>query len=197
MDNIIEQILSLEAEVDVPSHSEGEQTRARLAQRSYSQPDCLALSSSLPPSLTWGALRPSNSYPPDLSLAMERGTSSTTKEAPLERPREQRRKESHNMFERRRRFNINERIRDLAGLLPRRSQPFSEAARQSAGHVLKGSVDYMQWLKHEVSRLSEAEARQRVLEVENHYLRSRLQQLEVKLRTLGIAAKPAPRAPQQ
>lgn len=195
MDNIIEQILNLETEVDVQSRPEGEQACARPAQRSYSQPDCLALPSSLPPCLTWGALRPSSSYPPDLSLATERGAA--TQEAPLGRAKEQRRKETHNLFERRRRFNINERIRELAGLLPRRSEPYCEAARQSAGHVLRASVEYMQWLKLEVSRLSEAEARRRVLELENQHLRSRLQQLETKLETLGSTAEPTSRVTPQ
>ena len=192
--DIIEQILNLEGEVDVQSRSGGEQACSRPAQRSYSQPDCLALSS-LPSCLTWGALRPSNSYPPDLSLATE--SSAATEQAPLGQAKEHRRKESHNMFERRRRFNINERIRELARLLPRRSEPYSEVTRQSAGHVLKASVKYMQWLKLEVSRLSEEEARRRILELENHYLRSRLHKLEDKIQTLGTAAKPSTQATQQ
>lgn len=197
MDNIIEQILNLEAEVEVQSISEGkrEQACARPALRSHSQPDCLKLPSSLPPCLTWGALRPSNSYPPDLSQDTERRA--TSEEAPLGRAREQRRKESHNLFERRRRFNINERIRELAGLLPRRGEPYCETARQSSGHVLRASVEYMQWLKLEVSRLSEAEARRRVLEHENYYLRSRLRQLEAKLEALGSAAESTPQATPQ
>lgn len=190
MENIVEQILNLEAELEAEGHTRGEQACARPTQRSYSQPDCLALPSSLPPCLTWGALRPSNSYPPDLSLATEH--TPTTQQEPLSRTREQRRKESHNMFERRRRFNINERIRELAGLLPRRSEPYYEAARHSAGHILKASVEYMRWLKQEVSRMSEAEARRRILELENQHLRSRVHQLEAKLRLLGSAAKAPP-----
>ena len=193
MDNIIEQILNLEAEMDVQSCSEGKQACVRPAQRSFSQPDCLALPSSLPPCLSWGALRPSNSYPPDLSLDKERGV--TSDKESVSRAKEQRRKECHNMFERRRRFNINERIRDLGKLLPQRSEPYCEAARHSAGHVLKATVEYMQWLKQEVSRLSEAEARRRVLELENYHLRSRLQQLEAKVHALGTTeSKPTPQA---
>lgn len=190
MENIVEQILNLEAEMEAEDRSRGEQACVRSTQRSYSQPDCLALPASLPPCLTWGALRPSNSYPPDLSLAAERAAAS--EEAPQSQAREQRRKESHNMFERRRRFNINERIRELAGLLPRRSEPYYEAARHSAGHVLKASVEYMRWLKEEVSRMSEAEARRRILELENQHLRSRVHHLEAKLRALGPSARAPP-----
>lgn len=191
MEHIVDEILNLEAELEAAGSARRETACPRTTQRSYSQPDCLALPASLPPCLTWGALRPSNSYPPDLSQATERAAAS--KEAPASRGREQRRKESHNMFERRRRFNINERIRELAGLLPRRSEPYYEAARHSAGHILKASVEYMRWLKQEVSRMSEAEARRRILELENQHLRSRVHQLEAKLRSLGPAAKaPAP-----
>lgn len=192
MEHIVDEILNLEAELEAAGHAARETTCPRPTQRSYSQPDCLALPASLPPCLTWGALRPSNSYPPDLSLATER-TAAANQEAPASRGREQRRKESHNMFERRRRFNINERIRELAGLLPRRREQYYEAARHSAGHILKASVEYMRWLKQEVSRMSEAEARRRILELENQHLRSRVHQLEAKLRSLGPTAKaPAP-----
>ncbi|XP_012942441.1 microphthalmia-associated transcription factor isoform X2 [Aplysia californica] len=57
-------------------------------------------------------------------------------------------KDNHNMIERRRRFNINDRIKELGGLLPRSIDP------QNKGNILKASVDYIKSLQDDQRKLS-------------------------------------------
>lgn len=71
--------------------------------------------------------------------------------------KKRRRRESHNAVERRRRDNINERINDLATLLPDR-----DATKLNKGTILRKSVDHIRIL-HE--RLSEYQ--QRIQELES------------------------------
>lgn len=60
--------------------------------------------------------------------------------------------------ERRRRFNINDRIKELATLLPKTNELFFDVIQDlhirqpNKGTILKSSVDYIKCLKHEVSR---------------------------------------------
>ncbi|BFZ08098.1 hypothetical protein BsWGS_11137 [Bradybaena similaris] len=53
-------------------------------------------------------------------------------------------KDNHNIIERRRRFNINDRIKELGGLLPRTIDP---DLRQNKGTILKASVEYIKCLQ--------------------------------------------------
>lgn len=60
--------------------------------------------------------------------------------------------------ERRRRFNINDRIKELGTLLPKSNEFLYEVIQDlhirqpNKGTILKSSVDYIRCLKHEVSR---------------------------------------------
>lgn len=79
--------------------------------------------------------------------------------------------------ERRRRFNINDRIKELGTLLPKGSDAFYEVVRDirpNKGTILKSSVDYIKCLKHEVTRLRQNELRQRQVELQNRKLMSRI-----------------------
>lgn len=79
--------------------------------------------------------------------------------------------------ERRRRFNINDRIKELGTLLPKGSEAFYEVVRDirpNKGTILKSSVDYIKCLKHEVSRLKQNEIRQRQMEIQNRKLMLRI-----------------------
>lgn len=85
------------------------------------------------------------------------------------------------LVERRRRFNINDRIKELGTLLPKTNDPYYEVVRDlrpNKGTILKSSVDYIKCLKHEVSRLKQTEARQKQIEYENRRLLLRIQVLE-------------------
>ncbi|TDG39205.1 hypothetical protein AWZ03_014374 [Drosophila navojoa] len=94
------------------------------------------------------------------------------------------------MIERRRRFNINDRIKELGTLLPKGSEAFYEVVRDirpNKGTILKSSVDYIKCLKHEVSRLRQNETRQRQMELQNRKLISRIRELELQAKSHGIS----------
>lgn len=71
--------------------------------------------------------------------------------------RERQKKDNHNRIERRRRYNINDRIKELADLLPK-----SETQRVNKGTILKESVDYIKQInkiKSDYERESEERKR--------------------------------------
>lgn len=80
--------------------------------------------------------------------------------------------------ERRRRFNINDRIKELGTLLPKNNDPYYEIVRDvrpNKGTILKSSVEYIKCLKNEVIRLKQTEARQKQMENMNRRLQLRVQ----------------------
>jgi hypothetical protein len=58
--------------------------------------------------------------------------------------KEKQKKENHNMIERRRRFNINDRIKELGAILTRENQL---SDKQNKGLILKASIDYIRNLE--------------------------------------------------
>ncbi|EDX15205.1 GD24380 [Drosophila simulans] len=103
--------------------------------------------------------------------------------------KDRQKKDNHNMIERRRRFNINDRIKELGTLLPKGSDAFYEVVRDirpNKGTILKSSVDYIKCLKHEVTRLRQNELRQRQVELQNRKLMSRIKELEMQAKSHGI-----------
>ncbi|CRL06194.1 CLUMA_CG018960, isoform C [Clunio marinus] len=96
--------------------------------------------------------------------------------------RDRQKKDNHNMIERRRRFNINDRIKELGTLLPKNNETFYELVRDvrpNKGTILKSSVDYIKVLKHEINRLRKAELKQNEMEAQNKRLIMRIQELEM------------------
>lgn len=82
--------------------------------------------------------------------------------------------------ERRRRFNINDRIKELGTLLPKNNESYYEIVRDvrpNKGTILKSSVDYIKVLKHEINRLKKAEQKQKEMEYQNKRLVMRIQVL--------------------
>ncbi|XP_069178483.1 transcription factor EC isoform X2 [Procambarus clarkii] len=103
--------------------------------------------------------------------------------------KDRQKKDNHNMIERRRRFNINDRIKELATLLPKSNEPYFELVRDlrhNKGQILKASVDYIRRLKLDIEYNKEVEAKRRALEQQNRQLHLRIQELESRLRTNGI-----------
>uniref|UniRef100_A0A673AAU3 BHLH domain-containing protein n=1 Tax=Sphaeramia orbicularis TaxID=375764 RepID=A0A673AAU3_9TELE len=86
--------------------------------------------------------------------------------------KERQKKDNHNLIERRRRFNINDRIKELGVLVPKASDP---EMRWNKGTILKASVDYIRKLQKEQQRTREMEERQRKLENTNRSLLLRIQ----------------------
>ncbi|XP_061700296.1 melanocyte inducing transcription factor b isoform X2 [Syngnathoides biaculeatus] len=98
--------------------------------------------------------------------------------------KERQKKDNHNLIERRRRFNINDRIKELGTLIPKSNDP---DMRWNKGTILKASVDYIRKLQREQQRAKELENCQRKLENANRHLMLRIQELEMQARAHGLA----------
>jgi hypothetical protein len=102
--------------------------------------------------------------------------------------KERQKKDNHNKIERRRRYNINDRIKELGTLLPKTDETrYFELVRdmkQNKGTILKASVDYMKCLKKEVSKIPDLERKHRELEMENKRMLLKIEQLEMGMRGL-------------
>ncbi|CAF86998.1 unnamed protein product, partial [Tetraodon nigroviridis] len=136
----------------------------------------------------------SNSCPADLH-AVKRELSDAEAKALI---KERQKKDNHNLIERRRRFNINDRIKELGDLVPKSTDPsvppppasrpqrgpralspplcvVARETRWNKGTILKASVDYIRRLQKEQQKVREMEERQRKLESTNHSLLLRIQ----------------------
>lgn len=103
--------------------------------------------------------------------------------------KDRQKKDNHNMIERRRRFNINDRIKELGTLLPRHDDPYFELVRdlrRNKGTILRASVAYLKCLKQDASRIPHIEEQQKQLEMQNKTLTYRIQELESVLRVHGV-----------
>ncbi|XP_072050509.1 transcription factor EC-like isoform X2 [Amphiura filiformis] len=97
--------------------------------------------------------------------------------------KERQKKDNHNMIERRRRFNINDRIKELGTLIPKTIDPDS---RQNKGTILKTSVDYIKRLQKDQTKYKQIESRQKQLERANRLMMLRIQELEMRCKDNNI-----------
>ncbi|XP_038159856.1 transcription factor EC isoform X1 [Cyprinodon tularosa] len=97
--------------------------------------------------------------------------------------KERQKKDNHNLIERRRRYNINYRIKELGTLIPKSNDP---DMRWNKGTILKASVEYIKWLQKEQQHSRELESRQKKLEQANRRLLLRIQELEIQARAHGL-----------
>ncbi|KAM9445226.1 microphthalmia-associated transcription factor-like [Clarias gariepinus] len=97
--------------------------------------------------------------------------------------KERQKKDNHNLIERRRRFNINDRIKELGTLIPKSSDP---DMRWNKGTILKASVDYIRKLQRDQQHAKELETQQKSLEIANRRLMLRVQELEIQARADGL-----------
>lgn len=132
------------------------------------------------PGMAAPTLTVSNSCPADLPKIKREITDADTKALLKERQK----KDNHNLIERRRRFNINDRIKELGTLIPKSSDP---EMRWNKGTILKASVDYIRKLQKEQQRAKDVEMRQKKLEQANHGLMLRIQELEMQARLHGLS----------
>ena len=111
--------------------------------------------------------------------------------------KERQKKDNHNKIERRRRYNINDRIQELGTLLPRGDPRYVHITRDmkyNKGTILRASVDYVKCLRDEVDKLR-SEKRYRELEEENRRMKMQMHQLETQVRSTsleGVNIKPDP-----
>uniref|UniRef100_A0AAV2M6B6 BHLH domain-containing protein n=1 Tax=Knipowitschia caucasica TaxID=637954 RepID=A0AAV2M6B6_KNICA len=103
--------------------------------------------------------------------------------------KERQKKDNHNLIERRRRFNINDRIKELGTLIPKSNDP---DMRWNKGTILKASVDYIRKLQRDQQRAKDLECRQRKIEHTNRHLLLRIQELEMQARAHGLTLVPTP-----
>ncbi|XP_050813390.1 microphthalmia-associated transcription factor isoform X13 [Gopherus flavomarginatus] len=134
----------------------------------------------MPPS----GLNISNSCPANLPNIKRELTESEARALAKERQK----KDNHNLIERRRRFNINDRIKELGTLIPKSNDP---DMRWNKGTILKASVDYIRKLQREQQRTKELENRQKKLEHANRHLLLRIQELEMQARAHGLSLVPS------
>lgn len=97
--------------------------------------------------------------------------------------KDRQKKDNHNMIERRRRFNINDRIKELGTLLPRN---YDQDMRQNKGSILKASVDYIRRLRKDQDKLRTTEERNHQLEKNNQRMTLKLHQISAVLKQRGI-----------
>jgi len=98
-------------------------------------------------------------------------------------------KDNHNMIERRRRFNINDRIKELGTLLPKQNEQHYEIVRdvrQNKGSILKASVDYIRLLRKDIPRKSLLEEKCKKLEQSNRKVLLKLQEYEQRMISAGM-----------
>ncbi|XP_074510492.1 transcription factor E3b isoform X1 [Sebastes fasciatus] len=133
----------------------------------------------------------SNSCPADLPKVKREITDADVKAIMKERQK----KDNHNLIERRRRFNINDRIKELGTLIPKSNeQPHHNDVsemRWNKGTILKASVDYIRKLQKEQQRAKDIDMRQKKLEHANHSLMIRIQELEMQARLHGLSPDPS------
>ncbi|CAF0898433.1 unnamed protein product [Didymodactylos carnosus] len=89
--------------------------------------------------------------------------------------RDRQKKDNHNMIERRRRFNINDRIKELGALLPKGTE---QDIKQNKGTILRASVDYIKILRREYENARLIEERCQMLTEQNKSLQDRVKDLE-------------------
>ncbi|XP_016299616.1 transcription factor EC-like isoform X1 [Sinocyclocheilus anshuiensis] len=102
--------------------------------------------------------------------------------------KERQKKDNHNQIERRRRYNINYRIKELGTLIPKSSDP---DMRWNKGTILKASVEYIKWLQKEQQHARDLGSRQKKLEQANRRLLLRIQELEIQARAHGLPSMAA------
>ncbi|XP_041692034.2 transcription factor E3 isoform X5 [Coregonus clupeaformis] len=131
----------------------------------------------------------SNSCPADLHNVKTELTGTVVEAKAMMKERQK--KDNHNQIERRRRFNINDRIKELGALIPKSSDPppcyGDRETRWNKGTILKASVDYIRRLQKEQQRAKEMENRQRKLEHSNRSLLLHIQELEMQARLHGLS----------
>lgn len=97
--------------------------------------------------------------------------------------KERQKKDNHNLIERRRRFNINDRIKELGTMIPKTNDL---DVRWNKGTILRASVEYIKRMQKDVQRTREVENNFKRMEVANKQLWLRIQELEMQARVHGL-----------
>ncbi|KAJ8260410.1 hypothetical protein GJAV_G00181790 [Gymnothorax javanicus] len=120
----------------------------------------------------------SNSCPADLAFKKELSDAEVRALA-----KERLKKDNHNQIERRRRFNINDRIKELGTMIPKTNDL---DVRWNKGTILRASVEYIKRMQRDMQRTREVENNFRRMEMANRQLWLRIQELELQARIHGL-----------
>merc|ERR1719219_1668165 len=107
--------------------------------------------------------------------------------------KDRQKKDNHNMIERRRRYNINDRIKELGTLLPKENEDdcryfeLVRDVRQNKGSILKASVEYIKKLKLDQQSKVLLEQKSRKIEFQNKKLILKLREYEKELKKAKAA----------
>ncbi|XP_041836896.1 transcription factor EB isoform X2 [Melanotaenia boesemani] len=118
----------------------------------------------------------SNSCPANLTIKRELSEARAL-------AKERQKKDNHNLIERRRRFNINDRIKELGTMIPKTNDL---DVRWNKGTILRASVEYIKRMQKDVQRSREVENNFKRMEMANKQLVLRIQELEMQARLHGL-----------
>ncbi|XP_034022823.1 transcription factor EB isoform X2 [Thalassophryne amazonica] len=118
----------------------------------------------------------SNSCPANLTIKRELSEARAL-------AKERQKKDNHNLIERRRRFNINDRIKELGAMIPKTNDL---DVRWNKGTILRASVEYIKRMQKDVQRTREVENNFKRMEMENKQLLLRIQKLEMQALLHGL-----------
>ncbi|TMS37864.1 hypothetical protein L596_004709 [Steinernema carpocapsae] len=102
--------------------------------------------------------------------------------------RDRRKKDIHNMIERRRRYNINDRIKELGLMLPKHS---AEDIKLNKGTILKASCDYIRQLQRDRDMFAKQQSQSAKLEQTARQYADRIRELENHMEKHGVPIPPA------
>ncbi|XP_039529407.1 transcription factor EB isoform X2 [Pimephales promelas] len=172
MDEVIDDIISLQSSYDdIQAYIDPV----------VQMPNTLPLSSShldvyTGPGMSGSAIAmTSNSCPANLAIKRELSVRAMAKE--------RQKKDNHNLIERRRRFNINDRIKELGTMIPKTNDL---DVRWNKGTILRASVEYIKRMQKDIHRTREVENNFRRMEMANKQLWIRIQELERQARMHGL-----------
>ncbi|XP_019942471.1 transcription factor EB isoform X2 [Paralichthys olivaceus] len=97
--------------------------------------------------------------------------------------KERQKKDNHNLIERRRRFNINDRIKELGTMIPKTNDL---DVRWNKGTILRASVEYIKRMQKDMHRSREVENNFKRMEMTNKQLLLRIQELEMQAHLHGL-----------
>ncbi|XP_018541361.1 transcription factor EB isoform X2 [Lates calcarifer] len=121
----------------------------------------------------------SNSCPANLTIKRELSEARAL-------AKERQKKDNHNLIERRRRFNINDRIKELGTMIPKTNDLVYSDVRWNKGTILRASVEYIKRMQKDVQRTREVENNFKRMEMANKQLLLRIQELEMQAQLHGL-----------
>uniref|UniRef100_A0AC35U553 BHLH domain-containing protein n=1 Tax=Rhabditophanes sp. KR3021 TaxID=114890 RepID=A0AC35U553_9BILA len=131
---------------------------------------------------------PASSFELDCMMRARTGTNSSQMTTMPMTPenescRDRRKKDIHNMIERRRRYNINDRIKELGQMLPKST---AEEMKLNKGTILKASCDYIRQLQNEKDKFCRQNDQNQQKDLVVKKCHDRIRELEELLKNNGI-----------